>query len=300
MSQATEPPRRETPPAPIREAPAPQPEQPAQATSPDETDGTQPWLAWWWLALPLLMLAGLAGAWLHKRRRAARQPRTEAQDNALSPAAKGPPASPLGTGAAAPEPSQVNPVSPGGFVTTRLTPPKPAPPPPRPASRPATPRTTSDGPVEVELIVDKGATTLVNAVVEYRIKLRNRTDGPLTGILVDAVLQQAQTTAPDNIFLAARHDCDLLPAGAVAEVNGELKMPLNTIQPIAVRDRKIFVPMVSLSLVATDAQGRQHRQQHAFLIGQEHRPPEARMAPFRLDLGPRSFAPVGTRALEPA
>ena len=98
---------------------------------------------------------------------------------------------------------------------------------------------------------------------------------------------------------------DLLPLdelhqlhrGEDAKILTEFRIPLASIDPIMFQAQALFVPMVQIAMEYTDGAGVQHRQNARFLVGREHQPPRSRMAPFRLDQGPRSFTPLGFRAL---
>ena len=63
-----------------------------------------------------------------------------------------------------------------------------------------------------------------------------------------------------------------------------------------VGDKKIFVP-VMLANVAYSWDGGADNVTIACMVGRESEPPGAKMGPLRLDLGPRSFAPLGQRPL---
>ena len=75
----------------------------------------------------------------------------------------------------------------------------------------------------------------------------------------------------------------------------ELAVPLTELHSFPLGDQQLLVPIVIASLSYTDGSGRQERAFVACMIGREATPPQLKMAPLRLDLGPRSFAPLGQR-----
>ncbi|MGB5485418.1 hypothetical protein [Parasphingorhabdus sp.] len=142
--------------------------------------------------------------------------------------------------------------------------------------------------------------TLFNAVVGFELRLSNPGNEVLTGIRVTGAMVQAGEDGTDNPISA-----DLSPLGAVSNLPvgetkkfvTEFRIPLASIHPIMFRSQALFVPLVQISIEFTDGAGFQHYQTAAYLVGQEHQPPRPKMAPFRLDLGPRGFAPLGHRPL---
>lgn len=80
----------------------------------------------------------------------------------------------------------------------------------------------------------------------------------------------------------------------------ELSVPLTDMESFAVGNQKLLVPIVVANLSYGNDNGSVVRQQTAriaCMIGREATPPAPRMGPLRLDLGPRSFAPLGQRPL---
>ncbi len=76
----------------------------------------------------------------------------------------------------------------------------------------------------------------------------------------------------------------------------EMSMPAAELQCFEVQSRRIMVPVMVANL-AYDWVGGSDMVKLACLVGKEAEPPAPKMAPFRLDLGPRSFAPLGQRPL---
>jgi hypothetical protein len=142
--------------------------------------------------------------------------------------------------------------------------------------------------------------TLLNAVLSFELRLSNHGSDVLTGIRVNGAMVQADDDGRRDPVLA-----DLSPLREVQDIQtgesetilAEFRVPLAAIRPISFRSQALFIPLVHISIEFTDGSGFQHFQTVSYLVGREHQPPRPKMAPFRLDLGPRSFAPLGYRAL---
>lgn len=144
----------------------------------------------------------------------------------------------------------------------------------------------------------KANANLFNAVVGFELTLSNQGDDALTDIRVDGAMVQAaknDSGTPLSGDLAPLQAIPSLRAGETETVISELRIPLTSIDPIKFRSQALFVPLVQISIEYTDGAGFEHFQTAAYLVGQEHQPQRPKMAPFRLDLGPRSFAPLGHR-----
>lgn len=142
--------------------------------------------------------------------------------------------------------------------------------------------------------------TLINAVLNFELTLSNPASENISDIRITGTMIQARNHGNSDhasIPLSSLANIEQLRNGESEKVVGEFRIPLNSIDPILFQSQALFVPMVQLSFEFADAAGRQHVQTASFLVGREHQPPRPKMAPFRLDLGPRSFAPLGYRAL---
>ena len=142
--------------------------------------------------------------------------------------------------------------------------------------------------------------TLINAVLNFELTLSNPASEDISDIRITGAMIQARNHGNSDsasIPLSSLAHIDQLRNGESEKVVGEFRIPLNSIDPILFQSQALFVPMVQLAFEFADAAGRRHVQTASFLVGREHQPPRPKMAPFRLDLGPRSFAPLGYRAL---
>lgn len=142
--------------------------------------------------------------------------------------------------------------------------------------------------------------TLINAVLGFELTLSNLGVELLTGLKVTGTMVQAKDNDARNPVLAdlsPLREIQNLQIGETEKIIAEFRVPLATIQPILFQSQALFVPLIHLSIEFTDGSAFRHFQSATYLIGQEHEPPRAKMAPFRLDLGPCSFAPLGHRPI---
>jgi hypothetical protein len=244
--------------------PLPQAQPPASEPSAGEAQGS----GWLWPAAGGALVLLLAAAFLLRRRRAGterRQAREVARidlGGALSaePKAEAEPAPP-------PEPE--------------------APPAPRPW-------------LELDMVPERAAATDSEAVVHYALTLTNQGDAEARNIRIDPRLFNAGAEADMAAFFQGPiHDLSGSPhiaiqPGGSLKLNGQVAMPKAELREIEMAGRRIFVPMVAIN-VAYDWVGGTGRTSRSWLVGREAESPQAKMGPFRLDLGPRIYRSVGRR-----
>jgi len=236
------------------------------------TDG----IAWWWL-IPSALL-GAAAAWLLLKRR--RPAATEWEE----PPAESP---------AADEPALTSPSLPQALAAPEPTPP----PAPQPVSAPA-----AALPFELSLVPERLSVSLVNATLNYRIIVTNRSAAPLGPMAVAADMIGAHASLPEEMQLAQdgrglelRHEVPPLGPGETAELRGDLRLPLAEVTPIRSGNATLLVPLVrlraeagALSLLRT------------IVVGETPQTEGAPLRPFRLDTGPRIFGAVSQREVAAA
>lgn len=285
-------------PAPQSLAPRPAPAEPAApqaAPAPaPTTPAAEPPLSapadassWGWIAGSIALLAAIvAAAWLFLRRRPEEQePFIEEQESAPTP----PPS--------APRPASAKPT--------------PAPPTPQPKAPPPVPAApTAERPwIDLTLEVRSARLSLMGATIGYALTLHNRGKRSADDILIRTFMANADTNQQAQLqqFFAGAiglpaHSAVSLAPGQSHSLTGELRLLPDQIAPVQMGDRALLIP-----LVAFDAQYRwsdepdgapvgSGRTGRAFIVGQEKTPPADRLAPFRVDQGPRQFRTPGSRA----
>lgn len=254
------------PAAPIAEPPqpGPAPETAATPATPDKR--------WVWIIGGLALIGGLAFLTWWRRKP---EPRPAI-------AADGAPA-------AAPEP----PVAPA------LAPPPPAP-------VPAVPIASPRARLALALDIISARLGLAGLTVGYRLTLTNEgelaaQDAGIRALMASAgtspaeVLQQFFDGAIGHPFANGL----TIEPGATHAVGGEISLPPESARPIEVGTRRLLIPLAAFDVQYRWREGETSgagRTGGAFIVGQEQEPPAQRLAPFRLDLGPRQYRRPGARA----
>lgn len=149
--------------------------------------------------------------------------------------------------------------------------------------------------------------TLVNATLSYRLTVTNHGPVALSDIAIggDMISAHASRAMEEQLGLSGPDLPDLhriadLAPGEQVVLAGEMRLPLAAVTPIRNGSAQLFVPLARIDAWATAAGGGAVRARAAFLVGQSPPLPEAinaRLQPFRLDLGPRVYDQIGQRAL---
>ncbi|QPI72398.1 hypothetical protein [Sphingobium sp. Cam5-1] len=262
-------------PAAPQAAPAPAPATPA-AEPPLSASANAS--SWGWIAGSIALLAAIvAAAWLFLRRppEEEQQPFVEQQESALIPPSPAP----------APQPASAKPI-------------------------PAPTAATADRPwIDLTLEVRSARLSLMGATIGYALTLHNRGERSADDILIRTFMANADANqqAQLQLFFAGAvglpaHSAVSLTPGQRLSLTGELRLLPDQIAPVQMGDRALLIP-----LIAFDAQYRwsdepegtpvgSGRTGRAFIVGQEKTPPADRLAPFRVDQGPRQFRTPGSRA----
>ncbi len=168
-------------------------------------------------------------------------------------------------------------------------PPSPAPPEQRPwiefAFRPA-----------------RAAATAAQATVHYELTVRNTGDAAAEAVLIRSGLFSAGATEDAELFAFCRGEIEGeyviepldIPRGAEVVLHAVASLPRDAVRALTVEGRALFIPMVAFS-AHYSWQGQHGHTANSYLVGRETAPPPQKMAPLRLDLGPRVYAAVGQR-----
>ena len=257
--------------------------EPAAPTAPTTEDASP--LSWPWIVGGALALAVLAAAFLRRRRRLTATPLAEPASEPAPVATPEAPAAP---------PSPVD--------TVRVTPAAPA------TARTPAPQASDRPWLAMDLIVSQARYSLMGVTISYSLILHNRGDRPARDVLVRGLLGNggAQQQALLNGFFTGDdglplHSAVSIASGETLQLTGELRLPPDQIVPVTMGQRSLLIP-----LAAFDAAYRwgpqdgdpveQGRTARAFIVGQEQEPPAERLAPLRLDQGPRQYRRPAARA----
>lgn len=181
-----------------------------------------------------------------------------------------------------------------GDPATPAAPQEPEEPAPAPAHRP-------NAALSVEFVPLGARHTLIGAAVGYRIILHNTGEVAAENVAIATMIANADARQEQELagffarpVHAGSHSADRIEPGFSVEFTGELRLAADAIVPIKVRDRALLIPLVAFS-AHYGWDGGNGYSGAAFIVGEESDPPRERMAPFRIDQGPRQYRSVGSR-----
>ena len=189
---------------------------------------------------------------------------------------------------------------------TPVAPQPKAAPPPESESR-APPRSVSSGVVstrlrpwlEIEFKPDRGVVDEQKAAIAFELSVYNSGSMPARDVLLEASLFNAGPMQDQQIQLffdnpVARGDkIPVIPPMQRVTVNTAVFLAKDQVVPIEMEGRALFVPMVAFNALYSWASG-MGQTSASFLVGKETA--GDKLAPFRLDLGPRIFRGLVARA----
>ena len=156
--------------------------------------------------------------------------------------------------------------------------------------------------IMLHFIPEKATISFTTLTVRGQLQLINEGNSPakdmqLRAGLISASANQAMVIADFHRNAASLQTEPLgeTQAGDRFAMAIELSVPLTELHSFPLGDQQLLVPIFIASLSYTDGSARQECASVACMIGREATPPQLKMAPLRLDLGPRSFAPLGQR-----
>ncbi len=137
------------------------------------------------------------------------------------------------------------------------------------------------------------------ATLKYRMMLVNRTDQPLTDVSVALDLVSAHAASPMEEQVATlatalekRHDLARIAPRQSITLEGQVQLPLAQAHVIRQGRTPLLVPLLRVRIDGPQGDA----LLKTFVVGQGV-PGGGRVQPFRLDEGPRSYAPIAQREL---
>ncbi len=147
--------------------------------------------------------------------------------------------------------------------------------------------------------------TLMNLRLRYAVIVRNTGQIAAEPVTLRIGLFAGSQVRPQGIAqwfgLADQplhHAVDRVAAGTDYRFEGELAAPLDALNPVTIDGRVLAIPLVAVDARYNHGAGEapiEGQSARAFVIGREPQREGAKLAPFRLDQGPTSFAPLGLR-----
>lgn len=280
--------------------PAPQPDAVGSglASPPSETDAGS--LSWPWIAA-LLALIGGGGflAWSRRDRH-----RRHGDPGRLAFAGHAPDT--VGPDVAPPVRPRADPVPSRGGAALG---PRPDPVPPVGAARPPAPKPSGDGTIvatklkpqlNVEFAPDRVVITEREVMLMFEIVISNVGSAPARDVLVEGHLFTAHIGQDREIatFFQNPSSSDdrmtlIAPLGRVS-LKSVARLPLEEIHQFEAGGRKLFVPLIGFNILYRFG-GTEGQASASFLVGRGSEEDE-KLAPFRIDQGPKIFRGLSSRA----
>ena len=153
--------------------------------------------------------------------------------------------------------------------------------------------------IQIRLENEKLIRSAAYATLKYSVTLINRTDAALTELAIGLDLVSAHAEAPmeDQVatpqsVLELRHDVARLSPRQSMTLTGQVQMPLATAHVIRQGRLPLLVPLLRLRIDRAESDA----VVKTYVVGQGT-PEGGRLQPFRLDEGPRSYAPIAQREI---
>lgn len=144
--------------------------------------------------------------------------------------------------------------------------------------------------------------TDAQAAVQFVLSVSNTGDAPARRVRMEArmLAMGGDHDAALTAFFAeppanATPIASAIAPGISTELRSQVTMPREDVRPIRHADRVLFVPLVAFNVAYEWGDDQQGQTVMSYVVGRENRPRAAKMAPFRLDLGPRVYREVGQR-----
>jgi hypothetical protein len=160
----------------------------------------------------------------------------------------------------------------------------------------------------MNLSITQARFSLLGVTVSYSLTLHNRGERPAREVMVRGVLGNggAQQQALLEGFFAGQdglplHSVVAIAPGETQSLSGELRLSPDQIVPVTMGQRSLLIPIAAFDAAYIwgdqDGEPAGHgRTARAFVVGQEQEPPADRLAPLRLDQGPRQYRRPAARA----
>lgn len=147
----------------------------------------------------------------------------------------------------------------------------------------------------------RAAATPSHTEITFEFALRNIGSMPAHNIRIDVRIFNASDEAAIAEFFASPDPMrstlapQPIPPGIESHFRSRVEMPLTDVRAVIVEGRSLFIPVIAFNVTYGWEGGGHGQTSRSYLVGRETETPSDKMAPFRLDLGPRVYRSVGQR-----
>jgi hypothetical protein len=157
--------------------------------------------------------------------------------------------------------------------------------------------------LEIELTPERTTADPEESAVEFQLRIHNKGGSTASNIKLQAKLfcstpDQDKEIAAFHRLQPGQHrtlDIPDLPAGQELRLKGRVDIKRDQIKVLRVEGRVLFIPLVAVNAFYGWGSARTGQTSKSFLVGRETAETKEKMAPFRMDLGPRVYRTVGQR-----
>lgn len=263
----------------------------------EQVDETQQPTAYWWIAIAAAAFVGALALFLRRRKSTPIADEEIESTAAYTGHQPGPLSEPDTSETEAPKPLPIPAPAPQhaeealSAMAAKPTPAKPA-------------RKTKRPELELSFIPEKATLSLAKLTIKGQIRIINGGNAEAKSMSMRAAIISANAQQDEQI--SAFHSVpdmhsDEIGAATIGEriaMDIDLIIPISELSHYPMGNMQLFAPIVVVHIDYTWGGGASVKKDIAkisCIIGRESTPPKPKMAPLRLDLGPRSFTPLGQR-----
>jgi hypothetical protein len=156
--------------------------------------------------------------------------------------------------------------------------------------------------LDISFVPKKAVVSIANLTISGEIRIINQGKAAAKSMRLRSIIISA-SEIQDDVIAAFHNDKEPLFSEELGEAGAgerigmeiELSIPLAELRSYPLGDRRLFVPIVLANIDYDWGKNGHDVAKLAALIGREATPPTPKMGALRLDLGPRSFTPLGQR-----
>jgi MYXO-CTERM domain-containing protein len=157
--------------------------------------------------------------------------------------------------------------------------------------------------LDVSFVPAKASISLANLTIKGQMRIVNSGDEDVDAMQLNAAIITASERQNEMIsayFSGAAEAGNELGAVKIGEriaLDLDLVIPIAELQTFGFGEQKLLVPIILSRILYQWRNTGSDEAQLSCIIGRESSPPKPKMGALRLDLGPRSFAPLGQRPI---